>query len=142
MKVLMAVDDSPFSEQVLQAAITQFRPEQTEVLVFHVLQPIAPPPPQMSPGYAPELEPEKKLARELVERIAEKLRSSGFKATSHLEIGDTRETIIDEAADCGADLIMVGSRGRKGLPRLLLGSVAESVARHAKCSVEIVRRAS
>ena len=81
----------------------------------------------------------KEPARELVERIANELRSTGFKVDTAVEVGDIREKIIDSAAEWGADLIVVGSHGRSGIPRLLLGSVAEFVARHAKCSVEIVR---
>src|SRR5579883_1346341 len=49
------------------------------------------------------------------------------------------ERILDEAAQWGADLIFVGSHGRHGLDRFLLGSVSEAVATHAKCSVEVVR---
>ncbi len=139
MKILMGVDDSKFSEEVLRAALKQFRTENTEVRVLHVLQPIAPTPPQMAPGYAPELEDQKKPARELVERVANGLRTAGFKAEAAVEIGDIRETIIDSAAEWRADLIVVGSHGQRGIQRFLLGSVAEFVARHAKCSVEIVR---
>jgi len=139
MKILMGIDDSKFSEDVLRAMVTQFRTENTEVRVLHVLQPIAPAPPQMAPGYAPELEDQKKPARELVERIAKELRSAGFKVDTAVEVGDIRETIIDSAADWDADLIVVGSHGQSGIQRFLLGSVAEFVARHAKCSVEIVR---
>ena len=138
MKILMGIDDSKFSDDVLRAIVTQFRPEHTEVRVLHVLQPIAPAPPQMAPGYAPELEDQKKPAHALVERIAKELRSAGFKVDTAVEVGDIRETVIDSAADWGADLIVVGSHGR-GIQRFLLGSVAEFVARHAKCSVEIVR---
>jgi nucleotide-binding universal stress UspA family protein len=93
----------------------------------------------MAPGYAPELDSQKKPARELVEQIAKELRSAGFKVDTAVEVGDIRETIIDSAADWGADLIVVGSHGQRGIQRFLLGSVAEFVARHAKCSVEIVR---
>ena len=139
MKILMGIDDSKFSGDVLQAVITQFRPEHIEVRVLHVLQPSAPAPPQMAPGYAPELDEQKEPARELVERIASELRSTGFKVDTAVEVGDIRERIIDSAAAWGADLIVVGSHGRSGISRLLLGSVAEFVARHAKCSVEIVR---
>ena len=138
MKILMGIDDSKFSDDVLRAIVTQFRPEHAEVRVLHVLQPTAPAPPQMAPGYAPELEDQKKPARALVERIAKELRSAGFKVDTAVEVGDIRETVIDSAADWGADLIVVGSHG-KGIQRFLLGSVAEFVARHAKCSVEIVR---
>ena len=139
MKILIGIDDSNVAGDVLRAIVTQFRTEHTEVRVLHVLQPIAPAPPQMAPGYAPELEDQKKPAHELVERIAKELRSTGFKVDAAVEVGDIRERIIDSAAEWGADLIVVGSHGQSGIKRFLLGSVAEFVARHAKCSVEIVR---
>ena len=140
MKILMGIDDSRSSGDVLRAIVTQSRTENTEARVFHVLQPIAASaPPQMASGYAPELEDQKKQARELVERIAKELRHAGFKVNTAVEVGDIRESIIDCASEWGADLIVVGSHGLRGIQRFLLGSVAELVARHAKCSVEIVR---
>lgn len=139
MKILVGIDHSKFSEGVVKAIIAQFRAENTEVRVLHVLQPVAPAPPQMAPGYAPELEAQKQPATELVERNGQQLRSAGFKVDTAVEVGDVRERIIDDACEWGADLIVVGSHGRSGIERLLLGSVAEFVARHAKCSVEIVR---
>ncbi len=93
----------------------------------------------MAPGYAPELEDQKKPAGELVERIAKELRAAGFQASTAIEVGDIRESIIDSAAEWRSDLIVVGSHGQRGIQRFLLGSVAEFVARHARCSVEIVR---
>ncbi len=139
MKILIGVDDSKFSEDVFRAVVTQFRTENIEVPVLHVLQPITPAPPQMAPGYAPELEDQKKPAGELVERIAKELRAAGFQASTAIEVGDIRESIIDSAAEWRSDLIVVGSHGQRGIQRFLLGSVAEFVARHARCSVEIVR---
>src|SRR5580704_16830896 len=139
MKILVGVDDSKSSRDVSRAIVTQFRTENTEVRVLHVLQPIALAPPQMAPDYAPELEVQGKPARELVERIATELGSAGFKVDTAVEVGDVRESILDSAAEWRADLIIVGSHGRRGIQRFLLGSVAEFVARHAKCSVEIVR---
>jgi nucleotide-binding universal stress UspA family protein len=139
MKILIGIDDSKFSGDALRAVATQFRAEHTEIRVLHVLQPSAPAPPQMAPGYAPELDDQKKPARELVERIAQELRSAGYKVDAAVEVGDIRERIIDSAAEWGADLIVIGSHGRSGIQRFLLGSVAEFVARQAKCSVEIVR---
>ena len=140
MKVLIGIDDSKFSEKVVQAVVAQLRTENTEVLVLHVLEPIVSlAPPEIAQGYAPELEDEKKPRHALVQRIANELRTAGFKAETAVKIGDVRVSILDIAAEWHADLIVVGSHGRRGIQRFLLGSVADSVARNAKCSVEIVR---
>jgi nucleotide-binding universal stress UspA family protein len=140
MKILLGVEDSKFSGAAWRAIAAQFRPETTEVRVLHVLQPIQPvAPPEMAQGYVPEIEDLRKPAHELVARIAEELHKAGFKVDTAVKIGDVRVGIIDCATQWGADLIVVGSHGQKGIPSFLLGSVAESVARHAKCSVEIVR---
>jgi nucleotide-binding universal stress UspA family protein len=140
MKILLGVDDSRFSADLVRAVADQFRPKDTEVRVLHVLQPVAlSEPPEMAAGYAPELESEERPAHDLVERIAKELRSAGFMADTAVVTGDVRESIIDAAAEWNSDLIVVGSHGQSGLRRFLLGSVAEFVARHAGCSVEIVR---
>jgi universal stress protein A len=140
MQILVAVDDSKFSEAALQAVIKQFRPESTEVHVLHILQPLTLAPlPQMSRNYAPELEAQQETAREFVERDTKLLRAAGLKAQGAVRKGDIRLQIIDAAAEMNADLIVLGSHGRSGLPRLLLGSVAQYVAQNAACSVEIVR---
>ena len=140
MRVLIAIDDSTFSENVIRAVKTWIRHENTEVLVLHLLQPVEPvPPPEMAQDYAPELESEMQPARALVERIAGELRRSGFTAQSEVRIGDVTETVLDRAAEWHADLIAVGSHGHRRIHDILLGSVAESVARRAGCSVTVVR---
>ena len=54
--------------------------------------------------------------------------------------GEPRSLILDVAKTWGADLIVLGSYGRRGWDRLMMGSVAESVAFHAHCSVEVIRQ--
>jgi nucleotide-binding universal stress UspA family protein len=56
-----------------------------------------------------------------------------------LEVGDARTVIVDVATRLGADLIVMGTHGRRGVSRLFLGSVAESVVRTAPCPVLLVR---
>jgi len=142
MRVLVAVDDSGFAEDLLRAVVAGIRHENTEVLVLHVLQPVdTVPPPEMAQGYAPELEDEKQPARALVERIAAELRQAGFATQTDVRIGDIANTILDQGAEWRADLIAVGSHGQRSIHDFLLGSVAESVARRAGCSVVIVRTA-
>ncbi len=141
MNVLLAIDDSEFSAYAVQSVMEKFRPSGTEVQVLHVVGPIAVSvPPQMAPGYAPELDVLVKEGQKLVEAAAEKLRKAGFRVTAKVEKGDPRSAIVDRAAAWPADMIVVGSHGKRGLTRFLLGSTSEAVARFAPCSVQIVRK--
>lgn len=144
MKILLAVDGSKYSEAAVQNLTSAFRAQSSEVLVLQVVEPLVfSAPPQMAQGYAPEmaarLQDQLKQARESVLRTAETLRKAGFKADSRVVENEVRTGILDVAADWHADLIVLGSHGEKGLRRFLLGSVAEFVARHAHCSVLVVR---
>jgi nucleotide-binding universal stress UspA family protein len=81
-------------------------------------------------------------AREALNRALETLRASQgetLQTTVELLKGYPKQVILDEAERWNADLIVVGSHGRRGLTRLLLGSVSQAVAAHSGCSVEIVR---
>jgi nucleotide-binding universal stress UspA family protein len=140
MKILLAVDDSKFSEAAVKSLAGQFRPQDTEVRILHVVEPVViAEPPQMSSGYYPELEDRLPQAHDVVDRAAKTLSSAGFKVTKSVATGDARSIILEAAAELHADMIVVGSHGRKGLERFFLGSVSDAVARHAQCSVQIVR---
>ena len=65
--------------------------------------------------------------------------ASGVKATSELLEGDCIETIVDYATSHAVDLIVIGSHGRSGLQRLMLGSVAEGVLRHSTVPVLVTK---
>lgn len=144
MKILLAVDGSKYSEAAAQMISGEFRAQSTELLVLQVVQPLVfATPPQMAPGYAPEmaarLQDQMKQARESAARMAETLRKAGLKSDSRVADSEIRTGILDVAKEWGANLIVLGSHGEKGLRKFLLGSVAEFVARHAHCSVLIVR---
>ena len=143
MRILLAIDDSKFSEAAVGTLLEQARPHGTEVRVLHVLES----PPLLVArelgGYEPVLENalefQKKQAEAVVAKAAELLRARGVKVTVAVEMGDAKSKILDVAEEWHADLIVLGSHGRKGLNRFLMGSVSDAVARHACCSVEIVR---
>lgn len=143
MKILLAIDDSKFSEAAIEAVIRQATPQETEVRVLHVIEPIPIYPDGQAWGYGPEasqvLDEQRKEAEGLVARAGQTLREKNFKVMTDSEEGNPKVVIIDSAAEWHADLIVVGSHGRKGLNRFLMGSVSEAVARHARCSVQIVR---
>ena len=143
MKILLAIDDSKFSEAAIEAVIRQATPQETEVKVLHVIEPIPIYPNGQAWGYGPEasqvLKEQRNEAEELVARAGQTLREKNFKVMTAIEEGNPKEVIIDSAAEWHADLIVVGSHGRKGLDRFFMGSVSDAVARHAHCSVQIVR---
>jgi nucleotide-binding universal stress UspA family protein len=64
---------------------------------------------------------------------------SGFTVERRLEYGYAASVILQTAREIGADLIVMGTHGRTGLRRLLMGSVAEKVVRKASCPVLTVR---
>lgn len=143
MRILLAIDDSRFSQAAIETVIEQARPHDTDVRILHVVES----PPLLVAremgGYDPALETalesQKQNAEALVRKAAELLRARGLKVAATLEVGDPKSKILDVAEEWRADLIVVGSHGRRGFERFLMGSVSDAVARHAKCSVQIVR---
>jgi nucleotide-binding universal stress UspA family protein len=75
----------------------------------------------------------------LANRTAERLRGAGLEVDVDVRHGDPAREIVLAAAEWKADLIVMGTRGRTGLERLLVGSVARKVLHHAPCSVLIDR---
>lgn len=147
MRVLLAVDGSECSEAAVKTVIDRFLPEKTEVKIINAVEWMREMPLCFQYGAGPAaghdvVESRNKSferARELVERVAAQLEFKGFHPSVSTPDADPRHAIVDAAREWPADLIVIGSHGRKGLDRLLLGSVAESIVRHAPCSVDIVR---
>ena len=146
MKILLAIDDSKFSDAAIQTVIAQAHAKDTEVRVLHVVEPPSLLVGREMGGYDPALETvwdeETKRAQALVAKTAETLSSHGMKVTTAVQQGDPKSMIIDASEEWHADLIVLGSHGRKALDRFLMGSTSEAIARHARCSVEIVRISS
>lgn len=76
-----------------------------------------------------------KGAQEALHRAVESIQGKGVKVAGVLRTGVPWEEINSTAAEVGADLIVIGTHGRRGLSRALLGSVAENVVRTAKVPV-------
>jgi len=82
----------------------------------------------------------KREARELLENQMNKIKAAGGEgAQAHLRMGEAAEEIVALGEEMGAGLVVVGSRGRGRLARALMGSVSDSVVRHAHCPVLVVR---
>jgi nucleotide-binding universal stress UspA family protein len=91
-------------------------------------------------AYPVEYEEHENEARRLLEAQVERIKEAGATvAQAHLRMGRADEEIVDVAQSMGAGMIVMGSRGQGRLRRALVGSVSESVVRHAHCPVTIVR---
>jgi nucleotide-binding universal stress UspA family protein len=87
------------------------------------------------------LEMHRRKAREILDEQVRTVEESGaIVKQAHLELSERPDrVIVDLGEDLGAGLIVIGSRGRGGVRRALLGSVSDSVVRHAHCPVMVVR---
>jgi nucleotide-binding universal stress UspA family protein len=82
----------------------------------------------------------RRAAQELLDTAVRKVHSlGGAVAQAHLMEGRAPQEIVSLAEDSGIGVIVMGSRGRGGLSRTLMGSVSDSVVRHAHCPVLVVR---
>jgi len=143
MRILLAVDGSRISQATTKSVVVQARPENDLILVVHVVDAMTNLLPDMR-AYYPGVElgrnAQRKIAEEIVYDAKELLGSAHLSATEDIEWGDPKSKIIDVAVEWHADLIVLGSHGKTTLERVLTGSVADYVMRHAPCSVELVRR--
>ena len=146
MRVLLAVDGSPYSETAVNEVAARVWPTGTEVQVITAYElPLAPAPETwaLPADYFEKLD---RAAREhaesveqaVVRKLARGLGSS-VKVTGNILPGSPRSVILEEAERWNADLIVVGSHGYGAWHRFLLGSVSQAIVSHAKCSVEVVR---
>lgn len=147
-KVLVAVDGSLCSQRVAEVAAGIRWREGTQVRVLTAVElhlgflRAAFEIPALDPS---NLEKEKeeamRRAQDAVRQAVEVLSAAGIQASESISVlqEPPKQTILREAAEWGADLIVVGSHGRGAMDRLLIGSTSEGVATHAACSVLVVR---
>ncbi len=146
MKILLAIDGSSFSDVAVAEVAGKPWPANSEVKIISVAEPPHLPVVEdwgPADNYYEEMEKHaEEQAQRIVSQAANELRlrqGAGLLITTEVIVGHPRYAITDEAERWGADLIVLGSHGYQGLKRLLLGSVSQVVASHARCSVEIVR---
>ena len=142
MKILLAIDGSAASDDAIDEVRRRPWPTPSTVRILSVIQPYTPPATEVVLADATIDDIRRRQiaeAEQHTQAAGERIAAPGVTVETAVREGDPRTVIVDDADDWGADLIVVGSHGRTGLKRLVLGSVAQSVAAHARCSVEIVR---
>jgi nucleotide-binding universal stress UspA family protein len=142
MKVIIGIDESPYSQAALKWVREMHWPAGTRILVYSSAPFAAYA--LVEPGGAGVYEriqqEQVKAHEQLVTRAEHELRGAGLTVTGRVERGDPREGIVHAAETERADLVVVGSHGRTGLAKLMIGSVASHVLTHAPCSVVVVKR--
>jgi nucleotide-binding universal stress UspA family protein len=143
-RVLYATDFSAASRRAFTTAVTIAKSAGARLTIVNVLLPVVPAVPQQYIDAVVLDQLEKRTqqwsTREL-KKLADRARVAGIKATPALRSGDPVGQIIRTARTEGTDLIVVGTHGRRGLPKFFLGSVAERVVAMAPCPVVTVRGA-
>ena len=150
-KILLATDGSREAQLAARTAADLAQKTNSELHVVHAfgIAPVGPPVyPEATDLQGAEFEAEgeegqrisERRAREVLEAEVGKISSGGGAvAGEHLVEGRLAPGIVGLAEELGAGLIVVGSRGLGGIRRALMGSVSESVVRHAHCPVMVVR---
>jgi nucleotide-binding universal stress UspA family protein len=134
MTILLATDSSEEAGLAAQMATSIAKRTGSELHVVYVVDLGAAADPRLQTGL-------QQRARELLHDQVRKIRESwGTTATAHLAIGQPDQEIVALAEKVGAGLIVLGSRGLGGVSRALMGSVSDSVVRHAHCPVLEVRQ--
>jgi nucleotide-binding universal stress UspA family protein len=146
-RILLTTDGSKYSEAVVQVLLDLPLPPQCEVIVVTALQSHLAAwvkTPTLDFQTNQELlarlqEAEENEARKVAIKVEKQFQTKGYKTASVVIRGGAAESILTAAKEYKPDIIALGSRGLSGIESLLLGSVAERVARYADCSVLIGR---
>ncbi|WP_254512202.1 universal stress protein [Anatilimnocola floriformis] len=134
-KILLPVDFSTAGEAALQMATMLARDSGATLIVLHVEEP-----PMAYGGgemYYGLVEPDQKELMRMLHEV--KPADPAIPVIYRLVTGDPATSVVQAAEEENADFIVVGSHGRTGLGRLLMGSVAESIVRKAQCPVVTVK---
>lgn len=136
-KILFATDFSCSSEAALQYATSLAHDSGAQILIVHVEEP---PTPYVANEYAIS-EAMDSAKRQLAKLLSGVVPSDSAVRYEHrLLLGEPAREIVQLAVQEDVDLVVMGTHGRTGLSRLLMGSVAETVVRRAHCPVLTVKQ--
>jgi nucleotide-binding universal stress UspA family protein len=139
-KILVAIDFSEHTSLVISKAINIAQNSLSKLWLIHIA---APEPDFVGYQTGPQTERDymaQKFRDEhrQIQDWAEKLRQKGIEAVGLLCQGPTVKTILREADKLAVDLIVIGSHGKSGLYKALVGSVSEGILKHAHCPVLVI----
>lgn len=142
-RILYATDFSPASRAAFAKALALAKANRAELVISHVLAPVMPPVADgayVSPHVYASLEAAgRRYGKQHLDRLVARARKAGIRTRGLLLDGLVHDRIVAAARKLRADMIVMGTHGRSGLARFVLGSVASRVVSHARCPVLTVR---
>jgi nucleotide-binding universal stress UspA family protein len=139
-RILCAIDRSPSSLQAFGYALALARWQSARLNLLEVIEEAPPPGVNRAPTSDGVLNETRKTLERDLRRVLTARRASDVKVEISLRNGNVVQEILAQAKTSRPDLVVIGSHGRGGIQRLVLGSVAEKVLRLATCPVLTVRR--
>lgn len=132
-KIFVAVDGSAQASVVFEQAVELATKDLANLMVFHAAELGA----RMT--YPSQIETRTEEGQEVLQGYREKTKDLGISVEFDCRVGNPGSAICDAAKEWGADLIVLGRRGYKGITEVLLGSVSSHVIRNAHCSVLVIQ---
>jgi nucleotide-binding universal stress UspA family protein len=143
VRIVLGLDASPHSEAALEFVRRMAWPPESQVIIVASVSLPAAALAAIAPVTGLEIGLWDKEITEIcaqsVSSAERTLREAGLAAEGRVLHGDARECLVDVATKERADLLVVGSHGRSGLDKLLLGSVASHLVAHAPCNVLVIK---
>jgi nucleotide-binding universal stress UspA family protein len=137
-KILLATDGSEEAELAARTAADLAGKTGSELHVVHVL--VLPPETLHDPFGTDAREEFEKRGRARIDELVERIEASGGEVGgAHFRVGSPAAEIVAQAEELGVGMVVLGSRGLGAMRRALMGSVSDSVVRHAPCPALVVR---
>ena len=137
-KVLIAIDSEPVAVRAAETGVNLAQALGAEVAFINVVDSALAYPGDTGPPASELIAAAGLNAKRLVTTIRQRV-SPQSSVLEFIQVGTPSEEIVKVAKEWSADLLVIGSHGRGGMQRALLGSVAETVMRHAPCPLVVVR---
>lgn len=143
MKIMIGVDDSPHSQAAVEFVRKMTWPKGSTIQVLSVVRPVVAIYAEAyvpAPAYVGEANEEAvRYHQETASNAERELQSTGLGIEAKILHGDPRTELVEAARNGQVDLLVLGSHGRTGMTKLLMGSVASYVVTHAPCTVMVVK---
>ncbi|MBN2466607.1 MAG: universal stress protein [Deltaproteobacteria bacterium] len=139
LKVLVAIEESEISDLVLKRSGQFAKATDCELTILTVMEDVVRYPEFSDTVLSSLQQKQKEKCQEILDHARSLLNRYGIDCSTSLATGHVEDEILRRAEEGQFDVIFIGNRGRGRFKRMLLGSTADAVIRHAHCPVTVIR---